>query len=115
MAVLAQWCWPNEPRWTEALPDTQGNKMIRITVIAQDPKEVVLKIEGRLEGEDVVLLAAEGEGHLLKTARLVLEITEVKFIDQAGIQLLQRWARKRLVLQGGAPFVQALLKEHGLA
>ncbi|MBI2505211.1 MAG: STAS domain-containing protein [Candidatus Latescibacteria bacterium] len=75
----------------------------------------MLKIEGRLEGESVVLLAAEGEGHLQQTERLVLEIDEVKFIDHAGIQLLQRWARKRLVLQGGSPFVQVLLKEHGLS
>lgn len=115
MAVLAPMALAKRASVDRGIARYPGIRMIRITVIAQDPKEVVLKIEGRLEGEDVVLLAAEGEGYLLQTERLVLEITEVKFIDQAGIQLLQRWARKRLVLQGGAPFVQALLKEHGLA
>ena len=88
--------------------------MIRITATTQTREEVVLKLEGWLAEGDVALLAAEGEGHLRETERLVLELTGVEFIDSAGIELLQAWAAKGMVLRGGSPFVQVLLREHGL-
>ena len=88
--------------------------MIRITTIAETPKEVVLKVEGHISEEDVVVLEAEGERNLQYTERLVLDLSGIKFIDEAGIQLLQRWSGERLVLQGASRFIQTLLKAHGL-
>lgn len=39
----------------------------------------------------------------------------VRFIDETGIRLLQRWSGERLVVQGASPFVQMLLGIYELA
>ncbi|MBI4531910.1 MAG: STAS domain-containing protein [Candidatus Latescibacteria bacterium] len=88
--------------------------VIRLTVIAQNNKEVVLKVEGWVSGDAVDLLAAEGDRQLQQTERLVLDLAGVRFIDDAGIRLLRRWSGERLELRGGSPFVQVLLEAHGL-
>ena len=89
--------------------------MLRITAVSQPRKGVILKIEGRVSGADVGLLEQEGTRWLQEVERLVLDLTGVKFIDGAGIALLQRWSGERLVLRGGSPFVRTLLETHGLA
>jgi transcriptional regulator with GAF, ATPase, and Fis domain len=42
------------------------------------------------------------------------DLVGVRFIDDTGLQLLQRWAGERLVLRGASLFVQALLEAYGL-
>ena len=88
--------------------------MLRITVISQTREEVVLKAEGWISGEHVHVLEEEGARWLDGTRRLVLDLSGVRFIDNAGIGLLQHWWGDRLVLQGGSKFVHALLEEHDL-
>ena len=88
--------------------------MLRITVVSQSPQEAVLKVEGWLWGSDVGLLASEGTRWLREAERLVLDLTGVQFIDDAGIALLKRWPPDRLALRTGAPFIRALLETHGL-
>ena len=88
--------------------------MLRISLISRSAEEVVLKIDGRLGGEDVHLLEREGGCYLRETKCLVLELEGIRFIDQAGIDLLRRWSGERLELRNASPFVQTLLKSHGL-
>lgn len=88
--------------------------MLRLTVVLQTPEEVVLKIEGRVSEEGVDLLEQEGIRWFQEVRRLVLDLTDVQFIDRAGIALLQRWSGERLVLRGGSFFVRTLLVSHGL-
>lgn len=88
--------------------------MIRLTIRSQTPEEVVLQVDGWVSGKDVPILEQEGTRLLGETQRLVLDLKGVRFIDEAGIALLQRWSGERLVLRGGSPFIQALLKAHGL-
>jgi anti-anti-sigma regulatory factor len=88
--------------------------VIRITVVAQTEEEVVLKVEGWVSGENVALLAAEGDRHLRQVGRVVLDVVGVQFIDHAGIRLLQRWSGERLVLRGASPFVRVVLEAYGL-
>ena len=87
---------------------------MRVTVISQCPEEVVLKVEGWVWGANVDLLDREGTRWLRETECLVLDLTGVQFIDEAGIALLKRWPQARLVLRGGIPFIRALLETHGL-
>ena len=89
--------------------------MLRITVVSQTREEVVLKVEGWISGEHVHVLEEEGERWLQRTRRLVLDLSGVRFIDNAGIGLLQHWWGDRLVLRGGSSFVRSLLEEHDLA
>ncbi|GEM_PF-421561 len=86
--------------------------MLRITVVSQTKEEVALKIEGRVSGADVELLEQEGSRYLRDAGRLVLDLAGVRFIDEAGIALLQRWSKNYLVLRSGSPFVRALLAAH---
>ncbi len=44
----------------------------------------------------------------------VLDLTDVQFIDEAGICLLERWVRLGLQLRSGSVFLRKLLTERGL-
>ena len=88
--------------------------MLRITVAKQTRKEVVLKVEGWVSGEEVGVLEQEGARWIQQVGRLVLDLTEVRFIDDTGIALLKRWWGNGLVLRGGSPFVRSLLETHEL-
>ncbi len=88
--------------------------MIRITIEAQSPEKVVLKIEGYISERTVDVLKAEGERWLSQKDRLILDLAGVRFIDAAGLSLLQGWRGEGLVLRGASRFIVALLKWHGL-
>ena len=88
--------------------------MLRLTVISQTREEGVLKVEGWVSGEDVVLLEEEGTRLLGETKRLVLDLKDTRFIDRAGIALLRRWQGNGLVLRGASLFVRTVLEKRGL-
>ena len=88
--------------------------MIRITMITETDEEVVLKVEGWIEGESVSLLKAEGERYFQQTKRLELDLTGVQFIDNAGIELLKHWRGEGLVLRKVSRLVQVLLETYGV-
>ncbi len=88
--------------------------MIRITVVSQTSEEVTLKIEGWVTYADVELMKEEITRWFREVHRVVLNLTHVRFIDEAGIEMLCGWPRSELVLQGGSPFVRTLLQDHGL-
>lgn len=75
----------------------------------------MLKIEGWICGNDVAVLEQEGQHRFRDRARLVLDLDGVKLIDAAGIDLLQRWSRRGLLLRGGSAYVRALLETSGLS
>ena len=88
--------------------------MLRITVISETGEEVVLRVEGWISGRNVALLDQEGTRWLRKGVPLVLDLNGVRFIDRAGMALLQRCATEGVALRGGSPFVRSLLTRHGL-
>ena len=98
--------------------------MIRIDVVSQTQKQVVLKVEGRLGGIDVDLLEEEVTRWLKETESLVLDLKRVQFIDRDGIALLKQWSPEPLnpgnepglpvTLKGGSRFIRSLLKTHGI-
>lgn len=88
--------------------------MLRITKVCESEEEAVLRVDGWVVGDDVGVLEREGTCWLEKTSRLVLDLADVRFIDETGIALLERWHGQGLVLRGGSRFIRALLKAHGL-
>ena len=89
--------------------------MLRITLVSQTPEEAVLQLEGWVDGEEVALLAAEGHRLLQAAQRLVLDLGGIKFIDEAGLALLQGWSSgRRLVLRGGSSYLRTVLATSGL-
>ena len=98
--------------------------MIRIDVVAQTQKQVVLKVQGELADDAVELLADEVIRWREQVEQLVLDLKGVKFIDQQGLALLQQWMRQepirengegvRLMLRDGSRFIRTLLEANGL-
>jgi ABC-type transporter Mla MlaB component len=88
--------------------------MLRMSVTAQSPQQVVLALYGKIAGADVRLLRQEGERHLEQDARVTLELDGVQFIDDAGLALLRQWVDREVVLRGGSVFLRALLAAEGL-
>ena len=88
--------------------------MIRLTLIQQSPSLAVVKLEGDLIQPDLPPLIREGQGYLRQCEHLVLDLSGVGFIDDAGLALLDTWKGKKLVLVGASKFVRALLKSRGL-
>jgi anti-anti-sigma regulatory factor len=88
--------------------------MLRLTLVRQTGKESVVKVEGWLSGPNVSLLKAEFNRLLGQSPRLVLELTGIRHIDGAGLDVLQGWWGQRLALRGVPGFVAALLGQRGL-
>ena len=88
--------------------------MIRLTVTSQSVEETILKIEGWISGSNVALLDEEGTRLLGETQRLVLDLSDVRFIDREGIAVLRGWSGERLELRGASLFLRLRLREHGL-
>ena len=89
--------------------------MIRLIIQSQTAEEVAVEVHGWVSGEDVEILEGEGSRLLQESRRLTLHLDLVQFIDEEGIELLQRWSGERLELRGGSLFIRGLLEEHGLA
>jgi anti-anti-sigma regulatory factor len=88
--------------------------MMRITLVSQTPQETVLQLEGWVAGEDVELLEADGYRCFQEARRLVLDVSGVKFIDTAGLALLQGWAGPRVELRGASAYLRSVLETQGL-
>ena len=88
--------------------------MLRLTATSQSECQVVLAVDGWVAGVDVALLEQEIARQLGDAEELVLDLGGVRFIDKAGLALLERWSGHRLVLRGGSSFVRALLETHRL-
>ena len=88
--------------------------MLRLTVISQTPEQAVLQVDGWVSGANVRLLEEEGTRLRQEAECLVLDLSGVKIIDQAGLALLQGWSGKRLALRGASLFVNKLLATEGL-
>ena len=87
--------------------------MIRIAVERQSVQEAVLKIDGDLSGAHVEVLVKEGGYWLERVQHLVLDLAEVKFIDEVGLSLLEEWAGPKLEIRRAPRFIAALLAQRG--
>ena len=88
--------------------------MVRLTVVSQTAEEAVLRMAGWLEGSDIEVLKLEGKRCLSHSKSLLLDLSGVRSIDQAGMGLLRVWSQNGVSLSGGSLFLRALLKAHGL-
>lgn len=88
--------------------------MLRITRVRQTSSDEAYALEGWLVDEQVRVLAETCGGALERGARLILDLEGVRFIDDAGLTLLQRWAEQGLRLHRASDFVGQLLAAYGL-
>jgi len=84
--------------------------MLRLTTRSTGRQETVLEAHGSVAGEYVALLAGELESQR-RDGLLVLDLTGARYIDQAGVDLLRRWASEGLEVRGGSIFIRTLLEQ----
>jgi anti-anti-sigma regulatory factor len=75
--------------------------MVRITTMAEDAQNVRLKVEGRVVGEWVSELDNSCTGFLAQNKMIVLDLSEVSFIDRQGINVLKQVPADKVHIQGG--------------
>lgn len=88
--------------------------MLRLTPMTHNPQQAILKLEGWVVNEDVAVLAAEGRHWLASARLLVLDLADVKAIDDAGLALLAEWAGPRLELRNASAYMRTVLTVAGL-
>ncbi|MCI0418675.1 MAG: STAS domain-containing protein [Acidobacteria bacterium] len=84
--------------------------MLRITLIAESRSSVTLKLEGRIVSDWVAVLKQESLTVLQERKRLVLDFSEVTFIDHRGVKMLKKLAHGKVKMINRSPLVLDLLK-----
>jgi len=80
---------------------------IRVTRTT-DTGKTVLKIDGRLQSQDIGEVEEEQRS---VRGPLVLELTNLQSADAAGITMLRRMTQEGARIQGASPYIELLLGE----
>lgn len=84
--------------------------MLKIIVANGTNRATTVRLAGRLIGPWVEELRRACEPVLAKGDVLALDMSEVSFVDQAGVELLWRLRSRNAVLSNCSGFVAELLK-----
>lgn len=80
--------------------------MVKITVLDSSNTEVRLRVEGRITGPGVEELQQSCDLQALNEGvRLTLDLADVSFADQKGIDLLKKLKSRGVVFLNLAPFM----------
>jgi len=85
-----------------------GEKVLRITWLHSDGAGI-LKVEGRLAGEWVEELSRATSRAVGELPRVVIDLSEVTFVDPKGIELLRALRRQGVELAECSSFVSSLI------
>ena len=87
--------------------------MLRITEEAQSSSCVTLKVEGRIVSSWVDLLEHKCYTLRQNENSVVLDFSEVTFIDAQGLAMLKRLASPQLRVVNSPPFIEELYETEG--
>ena len=88
---------------------TRGD-MLKIECETRRDGAVMLQLTGEITGPWVDELRRVTDAAVDAGTVLVVDLTEVLFVDLAGVALLSRLADRRVALVNGSPFIAELLK-----
>jgi anti-anti-sigma regulatory factor len=94
--------------WLESLAN-----MLKVTLLEEDERAVILKLEGRITGQWVHELERECERHLNKHRKLILDVSGITFVDDQGIKMLRTVVGDRVELIRCSLFLSGLLNNGG--
>lgn len=83
--------------------------MLRITTLFNVGHNVHLKVEGQVVGDWVPILDATCGTWLAQNKHVLLDFSDVTFIDRSGVEALRRLLGDRVRIIGASWFVQSLL------
>lgn len=87
--------------------------MLRITKMAENNSSVTLKPEGRIVSDWVPILEANISRYLQEKGRLLLDFSEVRFIDEQGVKMLKQVTVSGVEIINCPAFIEALVKGGG--
>jgi anti-anti-sigma regulatory factor len=87
--------------------------MLKITKMEDKGATVVLKLEGKVTDEWAALLDEECRSVLGTGRRLLLNCTDVQFLDDSGVDVLRNLPSPQVTLMGAPGFVTELLETGG--
>lgn len=87
--------------------------MVRITRVAESPSQVTLKLEGRIVSDWVSVVEGECLTGLHERGRVVLDVSEVTFIDRGGLAMLRRIASPHLQIINASALIEEFLHRGG--
>ena len=83
--------------------------MLRITQVREDGDTIHLKVEGRVIGDGVSELDRTCEDRLSRNQRIILDMSDVTYIDRQGVDALKRILGNNVQLTDSTLLLQALL------
>lgn len=83
--------------------------MMRITQVSEDCHQIFLKVEGRIIGDWVCELSRTCRYSLSQNRRIILDMSEVTYIDRRGVDSLKRILGNNVQLKSATLLVKALL------
>ena len=89
--------------------------MLRITKIALNGSPVTLKLEGKIHNEWVSLLDQECKTAARDAKEVLLDFSEVTYVDETGIELIRRLLKKHVKIINGDSFIADLNDRGGEA
>ena len=85
--------------------------MLRISKVYENPSGVKLKLEGRIVSEWVSILEEKILECLKKNKKLLLDFSELRFVDKHGVEMLRRMPFEKIEIINCPGFIEELLKE----
>jgi hypothetical protein len=95
------------------LPKREGRaSVLRISKVYENPSGVKLKLEGRIVSEWVSILEEKILECLKKTKKVLLDFSELRFVDKHGVEMLRRMPSEKIEIINCPGFIEELLKEN---
>ena len=83
--------------------------MFRITLTGDDGHTIHVKVEGRVVGDWVPELDQVCGSCLAQNKKVILDISDVTYIDRRGVEVLKGVLGERVRIMGASLLIQALL------
>jgi hypothetical protein len=97
---------------SQHLPKREGRaSVLRISKVYENPSGVKLKLEGRIVSEWVSILEEKILECLKKNKKLLLDFSELRFVDKHGVEMLRRMPFEKIEIINCPGFIEELLKE----
>ena len=94
------------------VPKEKAN-VLRITKVAEDSSTVTMKLEGKLAADWVPLLEGECLTCLNEKLKVLLDCSEVTFIDGRGVELLNKLGEEGIKVVDCCELIKELLEGGG--
>jgi len=84
--------------------------VLRITKVEESPTLVTLKLEGKIDSDWVSLLERECLGVLQGERKVVLDLSDVTFVDGGGVEILGKMTAEGIHVINCAAPIEDLLR-----